>query len=196
MQQLSVVSPAQPQAKNILPLGPEDCKETPVASQKQSVHSVDVTDNNTNLSEVGKSEAQPLVPASQNPTTPKDEPLKEDTVSAISQTSAKTASILPASVETLMSGKTKLHIVQQQEEIKPADEAQSAKTPSALEKGDTSLSKLQKECSICNEKFKKDAPNYNTCDSCKAVVCNLCGGLNSRASMADITEVSEHPTKY
>ncbi|KAK3570482.1 hypothetical protein QTP86_019920 [Hemibagrus guttatus] len=192
MQQLSGASPAQTQAKNILPLEPE---ESPVASQKKSIIPVDVTDKNKILSEVGKSEDQPLVPASQNPTTPakfpqpsKDEPLKDDTVSAISQTSAKAASVLPASVETLISGKTKSQTVQKQKEIKPADQApnaQSAKAPSALEKGEISLSKLQKDCPICNEKLKKDPTNYNTCDSCKAIVCNLCGGMNSRA---DITE--------
>lgn len=200
MQQLSGASPPQPQAKNILPLGPE---ESPVASQKKSIIPVDITDKNKNLSEVGKSKDQPLVPASQNPTTPakfpqpsKDEPPKDGTVSAISQTSEKAASVLPASVETLTSGKTKSHTVQKQKEIKPADQApnaQSAKAPSGLEKGEISLSKLQKDCPICNEKFKKDPPNYNTCDSCKAIVCNLCGGLNPRA---DVTEVREYQTKY
>ncbi|MCJ8733170.1 hypothetical protein PDJAM_G00220090 [Pangasius djambal] len=203
MQQLSGASPAQPRAKKILPLGPEEWKKTLGASQKKSILPVDVTDNNKILSEVGKPKDQPLVPASQNPTStssisqpspakssqlPKAEPLKEDKGSDTSQTSAKAASVLPASVDTDISGKTKSPTVQKQEEMKPADEApnaQSAKAPSALEKGDVNLSKVQKGCPICKEIFKEDPPNYNTCNSCKAIVCNPCAGLNS---MAEITE--------
>lgn len=211
MQQLSGALPAQPQAKKMLPLGPSEQKETPVASQKKSILPVDVADNSKRPSEIGKSGDQPLVPASQNPISassksqpspamssqpPKADPPKEDKGSAISQTSAKATSGLHASVETATSGKTKSPTVQKQEEMIPADEAphaQSAKAPSALEKGDTDLSKLQKGCPICKEIFKEDHPNYNTCDSCKAIVCNLCGGLNSRA---EITEVREYPTNY
>lgn len=211
MQQLSGTLPAQPQTKTMLPVGPAEQKETPVASQKKSILPVDVTDNNKSLFEVGKSGDQPLVPASQNPTSassksqpspatssqpPKVDPPKEDQGSAIYESSTKVASVLHASVETVTSGKTKSPTVQKQEEMKPADEApnaQSAKAPSALEKGDTNLYKLQKGCPICKEIFKEDHPNYNTCDSCKAIVCDLCGGLNSRA---EITEVREYPTKY
>lgn len=211
MQQLSGASLAEPQGKKVLPQGPAEWKETPVVSQKKSVLSTDVTDNNQRFSEVGKSEDQPLVSATQNPTStvsiaepsppksfqpPQSEPWKEDDGSAIAQTLAKAASLLPASVETITSGETKSPPVPKLEEMKPADEApnaQSVITPSALEKGDADLPKLQKSCPICKDIFKKDPPNYNNCDSCKATVCNLCGGLNSRAG---ITEVRENPTKY
>lgn len=206
MQQLSGALPAQPQAKNILPPGLAECKETSVASQKKSIHPVDVTDNNKSLSEVGKSEDQPLVPASQNPTSTssipqptlakssqllKAEPLKEDTVSAVSQASAKAASVLPESVEIVTSGKTKLPTVKEQKDIKAADEAPNVQSlKNVLEKGD---SKLQKSCSVCKENFKEDPSNYNTCESCKAIVCNLCGEMNS--TEADTTEVRKYLTK-
>lgn len=211
MQHLSGASPAQPQAKKILPKGPAEWEETPVTSQKKSFLPVDVTDNNKSLSEVGKSEDQPLVLASQHPNSTssisesspakpsqpsKAECPKENKDSAISQVSAKAASVLPTSVETVTSGKAKSPTVQKQEDMKLANEspnAQSAKAPSDFEKGNADLFTLQKCCPVCKEIFKKDPPNYNTCDSCKAIVCNLCVELNSRA---EITEVRECPTKY
>lgn len=209
VQQLSGESPLQPQTKTIPTQGPAEWKETPVASQKKSSLSIDVTDSIKGLSKVGKSEDQPLVPVPENFTSsvskpspakssqhPKSDSQKEDKGLAISQASAKAASVLPASVETVTSGKTKSPTVQKQKEIKPADEAPNAQSviaPSAQEKGDTDLSKLPKDCPICKKIFKKDPPNNNTCNSCKAIVCNLCGGSNTRA---EITGVRENPTKY
>lgn len=210
MQQLSGATPAEPQDKNIFPQGPTEWKEPLVASQKKSILPVDATDKNKSLFAVGKSEDQHLVPSSQHPTSisaisqpspasqpPKSEPLKENKGSAISQTSAEIAlSALPASVENITAVQAKSPTVQKQEEMKPANiapNAQPVKPPSALEKADTDLSKLQKVCTFCKEILKEDYPNYNICDSCKVIVCNHCGGLNSRAG---ITEVRKYPTKY
>lgn len=186
MLQLSGASPAQPQTKTILPQGPAERKETLVPSQKKSSLPLDVTDKNKSLSEdqllvqenpsFTSSKAESSQP-------PKHEPHKEDKGSATSQTSATATTDLPAFVENGTSGNTKSPTVQKQEEMKPADEAPNAQSviaPSALDKGDTNLPKLQKGCPICKVIFKKDPSNYNTCDSCKAIVCNLCGGLNSR----------------
>lgn len=201
MQQLSGASPAQPQAKAMLSQGPAERKETMVPSKKKSSLPLDVTDKNKIFSE-----EQPLVPGSENPSSTsskpkashvksyqplKPEPQKEDKGSSISQSLAKATSDLPASVENGTSGKTKSPTVQKQEEMKPADKAPNAQSvipPSALEKGDTDLSKLYKGCHICKVIFKKDPLNYNTCDSCKAIVCNLCVGLNSK----ETTEVRKY----
>ncbi|XP_053356073.1 protein piccolo [Clarias gariepinus] len=200
MQQLSGASLGQPQAKTILPLRPAEWTGTPVAPAKKSILPVDVTDNTKSLSEVGK-EDQPTVSASPNPTAtsstsqyflakssqpPKSEVPKEDKGSATSQASAKATSVLPASVESITSARTKPPTVKMQEESKPREEApnaQSVEAPSALNKGDANLAKLQKNCPICKEVFKNEPPNYNTCRSCKSTVCNICAGLNSRAEI-------------
>ncbi|KAL6478892.1 hypothetical protein MHYP_G00123250 [Metynnis hypsauchen] len=106
--------------------------------------------------------------------------------SAVSQTSIKTAptppasrkgSVLQTSPKLASSDETKASATQKKEEKKPADEAQkaqSATAPSAPVKGDENLSNLPKMCPLCKEKFTHP-PNYNTCTSCKATVCNLCG---------------------
>ncbi|KAL7878587.1 hypothetical protein AOLI_G00095610 [Acnodon oligacanthus] len=106
--------------------------------------------------------------------------------SAVSQTSIKTAptppasrkgSVLQTSPKLASSDETKATATQKKEEKKPADDAQkahSAKAPSAPVKGDENLSNLPKMCPLCKEKFTHP-PNYNTCTSCKATVCNLCG---------------------
>lgn len=205
MQQLSGASLGQPQAKTILPLRPAEWTGTPVAPAKKSILPVDVTDNTKSLSEVGK-EDQPTVSASPNPTAtsstsqsflakssqpPKSEVPKEDKGSATSQASAKATSVLPASVESITSARTKPPTVKMQEESKPREEApnaQSVKAPSALNKGDANLAKLQKNCPICKEVFKNEPPNYNTCRSCKSTVCNICAGLNSRAEINKVRE--------
>uniref|UniRef100_A0A8B9JJ45 Zinc finger piccolo-type domain-containing protein n=1 Tax=Astyanax mexicanus TaxID=7994 RepID=A0A8B9JJ45_ASTMX len=119
--------------------------------------------------------------------------------SAASQTSAKNAPVPPASSQgsdlqtapkPTSSEETKTPALLKKEEKKSADKApnaQSAKAPSAPAKEDENSSKVPRNCPLCKEKFKDEPPNFSTCTSCKATVCNLCG-FNPMPHQTDVKQ--------
>ncbi|XP_066540553.1 serine/arginine repetitive matrix protein 2-like [Hoplias malabaricus] len=118
--------------------------------------------------------------------------------SAVSETSIKSGSTPPVSRKVsvlqtslkLASDETNTSAVQKQEEKILADEAQnaqSAKAPSAPVKEDDISSKSPQMCPLCKAEFKEDPTNYSICTSCKATVCNLCG-FNPMPHQTDVKE--------
>lgn len=103
--------------------------------------------------------------------------------SAVSQTSVKSltppssrkgSSVSQASEKISSSRETKSITTQQVKEIKDGEKT-SVKQATKETSTKVKKSDLPKSCPLCNDEFKNDPLNFNTCTSCKNTVCNLCG---------------------
>lgn len=95
-------------------------------------------------------------------------------VSAASQTSVKTT-LTPTSSQKRSANLPPIQGANSEKDKENKAEKKTTVQEKLITKEDEQKSELPKACQLCKAEITKSPPNYNTCTSCKSVVCNLCG---------------------